>query len=97
MIDFELVEKLYIFTGMSGGRMALSHLTSIIQHSQKFDREVTSTYLLTNKVRTSLRILYWDNCQFFGMMLKLPSGKLKWPTGDIEILEITSHQLKRHR
>lgn len=95
MIDFNLAEKLYLFTGMSGGQMTLSRLTSIIQHSQKFDRERTSAYLLTNKARMSLRIIYWDSCQFFDMTLKLPSGRMKWPNGDIELLEITLHQLKR--
>ncbi len=85
--------KIYLALGASDMRKAINGLSIMVEQQLCLDPFAGSLFVFSNRRRDIVKILYWDTNGFCLWQKRLEKDRFKWPTSEIEILEISSRQL----
>ncbi len=85
--------KVYLVLGSTDMRKSVNGLSILVSEEVNLDPFSGHLFVFCNKVRSILKILYWDRNGFCLWYKRLEKERFRWPKDKSELLEISSREL----
>ena len=82
MLGFTGTLHVYVALQPADMRKSFNGLFAMTRHLLQEDPCSGSLFVFTNRVRTRVKILYWDGTGLWVMAKRLEKGTFAWPKGD---------------
>jgi transposase len=85
--------RVYLALGATDMRKAIDGLSILVSQQLALDPFAGHLFVFCNRVRTIVKILYWDRNGFCLWQKRLERQVFRWPTSEAEVLAIDSREL----
>ena len=92
-MNFPADTMVYLVLGATDMRKSINGLSVIVSQQIQADIFSGNMFVFCNRLRTILKILYWDKNGFCLWQKRLEKDQFKWPENSHEVEKISSGEL----
>jgi len=85
--------RVWLVLGATDMRKAINGLSLMVADHFGFDAFSGQLFVFCNRVRTIIKILYWDRNGFCLWQKRLEKHRFTWPESESEVLELGTREL----
>jgi transposase len=86
--------RVYVAVGSTDMRKSINGLSIVVEQAMDLNPFTGDLFVFCNRVRTIVKILYWDHNGFCLWHKRLEKDRFKWPQSVEEVLAIDQRQLR---
>jgi len=86
--------RVYVATGSTDMRKAINGLSILVESGMELDPFSGHLFVFSNKRRTLIKVLYWDNNGFCLWQKRLERDRFRWPEATEEVMKISPRELR---
>lgn len=93
MLSFTPATQIFLVTGATDMRKSFNGLMSIVENGLKRDPLSGHLFVFANRLRTRIKVLFWDRSGLWVCAKRLEKGTFAWPTSSEHAVEMTAAEL----
>lgn len=86
--------SVHVAVGHTDMRKSINGLSILVEQAMDLNPFSGELFVFCNRLRTIVKILYWDHNGFCLWHKRLEKDRFKWPQSVEEVITIDQHQLK---
>ena len=92
MLSFVSNTRVYLAAGATDLRKSFGTLAGIVRESLRLDPLSGHLFVFTNSRKNRIKILFWDNTDWWLCAKRLEAGTLAWPVSPTPSIELSSEE-----
>jgi len=86
--------RVYVAVGSTDMRKSINGLSILVEQAMALNPFTGDLFVFCNRLRTIVKILYWDRNGFCLWHKRLENDRFKWPQSVEEVIAIDQRQLR---